>query len=75
MLRNRRSLQKLILIGIVTMFLLAASDVVWGILNMHFFILNNKHPDGDSDDDDHGDTPEIPAKVLHYKFLLYITSK
>lgn len=77
LLRNRRSLQKLILVGIVTMFLLAAADVVWGILNMHFFILPKQNAGletRDDDDDDDDDGPEIPAKVLQYKFLLYITS-
>lgn len=55
------------------MFALAAADVVWGIINMHVYILA-KEPDID-DGDDGGEQPEIPIKVLQYKFLLYITSK
>ncbi|KAJ3575470.1 hypothetical protein NP233_g1078 [Leucocoprinus birnbaumii] len=79
LLRNKRSMQKLILAGIVTMFLLAAADVVWGILNMHFFILPKQNEgletrDDDDDDDDDDGRPEIPVKILQYKFLLYITS-
>lgn len=76
MLRNRRSLQKVILAAIVAMFLLAVADIVWGIINMHLYILH-KAPDSDddADQDDDDEQPEIPIKVLQYKFLLYITSK
>lgn len=73
--RNRRSLERLILAAIIAMFILATADIVWGILNMHFFILTKHIDDDDDDDDDDGGKPEIPAKILQYKFLLYITSK
>ncbi len=66
------------------MFILATVDIVWGIINMHRYILAEKPPDindGDGDDDDdanaedHKNKREMPIKVLQYKFLLYITSK
>ncbi|KAF9450831.1 hypothetical protein P691DRAFT_809354 [Macrolepiota fuliginosa MF-IS2] len=73
--RNRRSLQKPILTAIVLMFMLATADIVWGILNMHLYILHSE-PDSDFSDliEDDDDETEIPIKVLQYKFLLYITS-
>ncbi|KXN85634.1 hypothetical protein AN958_10971 [Leucoagaricus sp. SymC.cos] len=77
LLRNRRTLQRSILIAIVFMFALAVADVVWGIINMHKFILRKASSDlvtRDDDDDDDDKRPEIPIKIMQYKFLLYITS-
>lgn len=55
------------------MFLLATVDIVWGIVNMHQYILAAKPPEADGDDDAKG--REVPIKILQCKFLLYITSK
>jgi len=74
LLRNRRSLQKSILAAIVLMFLFAMADIVWGIVNMHHFILAGKIDADDMDAEAHQGQAEIPIKILQCKFLLYITS-
>jgi hypothetical protein len=71
LLRNSQSSQKVILSAITIMFSLAAADVVWTISLLYACILAERPT---SDDDGDG-KPEIPASILQYKFLLYITSK
>jgi hypothetical protein len=60
------------------MFSLAAADVVWAISLLYACILTDRPPSDDDDGDGDGDgegKAEIPATILQYKFLLYITSK
>ncbi|KAF7760530.1 hypothetical protein Agabi119p4_11206 [Agaricus bisporus var. burnettii] len=70
LLRNSQSLQKVILSAITIMFSLAAADVVWTIALLYACILAER-PKGSDEDEEN---PEIPVRILQYKFLLYVTS-
>lgn len=54
------------------MFSLAAADVVWTIALLYACILAERPKGSDEDDEEN---PEIPVRILQYKFLLYVTSK